>query len=345
MKTFKNLFSQIIDFENLYVAAKDAAKGKREQFPVMSFFMSLEDNLFLLQEELINQSYNPGKYQTFKIYDPKPRMISAAPFRDRVIHHALMNILAPILERSYIYDIYANRIGKGTHKAIRRYQHFLKHYRYVLKCDIKKYFPSIDHIILKYLLRKRIQDEQTLWLIDMIIDGSNEQVEVNDYFPGDDLLTPLTRRKGLPIGNLTSQNFANFYLNEFDHFVKEQLRCRTYIRYVDDFVLLSNRKDELREWRTSITRYLETLRLKLKLTHCTVYPSTNTRNFLGQIVSPNLRRLPGKNVRRFRYRLRKWQNNPPENIEQRIASWLGHAGQADTAALINMLDLSKISSD
>ncbi len=144
MKTYKNLFAAIVSFENLYNAANKAAKGKREKFGVMMFFMKLEENLFQLQTELSTRSYRPGAYRAFFIYDPKPRMISAAPFRDRVVHHALMNVIEPILQRSLIFDTYANRVGKGTHKAIWRFQHYLQRYQFVLKCDIKKYsLPSI----------------------------------------------------------------------------------------------------------------------------------------------------------------------------------------------------------
>ncbi len=236
MKTFKNLFQKISSFENLLLAAHKAAKGKRENANVLNFFFKLEENLFQLGEELTRQSYRPGSYSTFRIYDPKPRMISAAPFRDRVVHHALINIIEPFFKRSFIFDSYANRVGKGTHKAIRRYQEFLRRYNFVLKCDIKKYFPSIDHEILKQLIRRTIFDQKTLWLLDTIIDGSNPQAPILDYFPRDELFTPFIRRKGLPIGNLTSQFFANVYLNPLDHFVKENLRCQGYLRYVDDCV-------------------------------------------------------------------------------------------------------------
>jgi len=166
MKTYKNLFAQLVSFENLYTAAQKAARGKREKLGVMLFFMKLEENLFHLQAELSTQRYCPGAYRSFSIYDPKPRMISAAPFRDRVVHHAMMNVIESILQRSLIFDTYANRVDKGTHRAIRRFQYYMQQYRFVLKCDIKKYFPSIDHEILKNLLRKRIGDPCVLWLID-----------------------------------------------------------------------------------------------------------------------------------------------------------------------------------
>lgn len=339
MKRHKNLFPQIISFENLLLAARNAAAGKGERYYVMEFFFDLEENLFHLQEKLVSQTYRPGSYQTFRIYKPKPRMISAAPFRDRVVHHALMNVIAPLLERSFIFDSYANRIGKGTHKAIRRYQDFLQHYSWALKCDVKKYFPSIDHEILKSLLRKRIADAQALWLIDAIIDGSNPQEEVLDYFPGDDLFTPVERRRGLPIGNLTSQFFANYYLDPLDHFIKETLRCRAYIRYVDDFVLFGNSKNQLWAWYAQISLFLEDYRLKLHPRRCQLYPTSSAYRFLGQVILTTHRRLAGENVRSFKKRLRKWQISPPDNLRQRVASWIGHAQQANARALLTSLKL------
>jgi retron-type reverse transcriptase len=162
VKTYKNLFDKIITFENLLLAANKAAKGKREEPNVMKFFLKLEENLYHLQKELETQTYLPGDYNAFQIYEPKPRMISAAPFRDRVVHHALMNIISPLMERGFIFDSYANRVGKGTHKAINRYQNFLRNYEFVLKCDIKSYFPSIDLEILKSLMMPYISDKHRL---------------------------------------------------------------------------------------------------------------------------------------------------------------------------------------
>lgn len=342
MKTYKNLFPRIVAFSSLLSAYYQAARGKRERDYVLAFTWNLEDNLQALQVELKQQSYCPGKYRTFHICYPKPRLISAAPFRDRVVHHALMNVIGPLLEQSFIFDSYANRIGKGTHKAIRRYQCFLRQYGYVLKSDIKKYFPSIDHEILKSLLRRRIADPPTLWLLDTIIDHSNPQLPVIDYFPGDSLLTPAERRKGLPIGNLTSQFFANFYLDLFDHFIKETLHCTAYLRYVDDFVLFSDSKQQLQQWRKEIEIYLEKLRLRLNPKRVQLYPSRVGTGFLGQVVYRAYRRVEGKNLRRFRRNLRQWEINPPENLTQRIASWAGHARQADSGALLRSFENPEI---
>ncbi len=337
MKSHKNLFSQIVSFGNLLDAAHKAAKGKRERPNVILFFRRLEDNLWDLRQGLSDRTYQPGGYSTFSLYRPKPRMISAAPFRDRVVHHALINVIGPLLERSFIHDSYANRVGKGTHRAIRRFQWFLRRHRYVLQCDIRKYFPSIDHEILKRMLHPRIADTAALWLIDRIIDGSNHQEFVCDYFAGDDLLTPVGRRRGLPIGNLTSQFFANFYLNPFDHFVKETLGCKAYLRYVDDFALFSDSKHQLQEWRTDLSSSLESYRLKLHPRRVQVSPSYVAHRFLGQVVCRSHRRLTGENVRRFRKRLRSWESCPPVNLRARAASWIGHARQADTGALLKSL--------
>ncbi|MBN2010133.1 group II intron reverse transcriptase domain-containing protein [candidate division KSB1 bacterium] len=337
MKTYNNLFPEIIRFENLFNAARNAARGKREQPNVLLFFDRLEDNLWQLQHELETQSYQPGGYSTFHIYDPKPRLISAAPFRDRVVHHALINIIEPIFETRFIFDSYANRIGKGTHAAIRRFQLFLRKYEFALKCDIRKYFPSIDHNILKTLIRRRIADANALWLIDTIIDYSNLQESVVQYFPGDDLLTPVERRQGLPIGNLTSQFFANVYLDPLDHFIKEQLGCQAYVRYVDDFVLLDNTKTILKDWWKRVADFLSLYKLKLNPNQCHIFPALTGRRFLGQVVYRTHRRLSAKNIRKLRSRMKQWNKYPPDNLIQRIASWRGHAMQADSTELLKLL--------
>lgn len=209
MKRNGNLFDKIIKFENLLKASKQAQSGKRFRDSVLEFNDNLEGNLFKLQKQLKTHTYQPGEYHPFRIYDPKPRLISAAPYRDRVVHHALCNIIIPPLEKRFIYDSYANRKGYGTHRALQRFIGFARNSKYILQCDIKRYFPSIDHQILKEQIRRYLKCQDTLWLIEAIIDNSNEQEPVNEIFPGDDLLTLIERRKGLPIGNLTSQFFCN----------------------------------------------------------------------------------------------------------------------------------------
>ena len=245
MKTYKNLYKNIITFDNLLSAVKKSSKGRKYNADVAAFHFQLEKELLQLEEELKTKTYQPGDYRTFNIHDPKERMISAAPYRDRIVHHALCNIIEPIFEKTFIFDSFANREGKGTHKAIERYQEFAKKHEYALKCDIRKFFPSLDLEILKQEIRWKIQCPDTLWLIDLIINNSNPQEEHALYFLNDDLFTPSQRRRGLPIGNLTSQFWANVYMNRFDHFVKEKLKV-PYIRYVDDFVLFSSDKKILR---------------------------------------------------------------------------------------------------
>jgi len=236
MKRFGNLYSELISFENLTAAFYKALKGKKGNPTAATFALRWEENLLSLQDGLLTKNYRPGTYRTFTIYEKKARLISSAPFRERVVHHALCNIIEPLFESTFIFDSYANRKGKGTHSAVARAAVFVRRNPYVLKCDVKMYFPSMDHTLLKQTIRRKVKDRDVLWLCDLIIDSSNPQTEVVEYFPGDDLFTSIERRRGLPIGNQTSQFFANAYLNAFDHFVKETLGCKFYLRYVDDCV-------------------------------------------------------------------------------------------------------------
>ncbi|NIA29056.1 MAG: hypothetical protein GWP06_03975 [Actinobacteria bacterium] len=237
-------FDQLTSWDNLFYAWRRASKSKRSQGSTAAFEFNLEENLQRLQSGLQNQTYSPGAYSSFYIHEPKKRLISAAPFRDRVVHHALCQIIEPVFEKSFIFDSYANRLGKGTHRALNRAQFFSRRFRYVLQCDVEQFFPAIDHQVLYSIIAAKIKDADILWLIKKIlqsgVDVLSEEYEMS-YFPGDDLFAPL-RPRGLPIGNLTSQFWANCFLNPFDHFVKRELRCPAYLRYVDDFLLFSNSK-------------------------------------------------------------------------------------------------------
>ena len=301
----RDLFDGIASFQALLEAALRAARGKRDKPGVAAFLANLEPEVLQLERELRSGRYVPGRYRKIEIFDPKHRIVSAAPFRDRVVHHALCAVCEPIFERGFVHDSYANRLGKGTHRAIARYERFRDRSRYVLRCDIYRYFPAIDHEILKRDLRRRIACERTLALADRIIDGSNPQEPVHIHYPGDDLLTPLERRRGLPIGNLTSQFFANVYLDGFDHFCKEVLRARGYLRYVDDFALFHDDAARLEEWRQRIRTYLEGRRLQLHPRKTMILRTGEAAPFLGFVLLPGgRRRLPEENVRRFRNRLR-----------------------------------------
>jgi RNA-directed DNA polymerase len=341
VKTYKNLYPQVHDFDNLYAAYRAARRGKRDKLQVFAFEFAYEDELLRLQEELAAQTYCPGPYTSFHITDPKRRLISAAPFRDRVVHHALCQVIEPIFERRFICDSYANRVGKGTHRALDRCQEFSRRYRYVLQGDIEQCFASIDHSVLRGLLARPIADARCMWLIDRILD-SGAGIHTGDYhmhwFPGDDLFAA-SRPRGLPIGNLTSQFWANVLLNELDQFVKRKLRCPAYVRYVDDFLLFGDDKQQLWAWKEGIRELLSGLRLALHPTKSVVYPVQNGIPFLGFRVWPALRRLKRANVRAFVQRLCQQHQAyargelPFEDMNTSVQSWVAHASHGDTYRL------------
>jgi RNA-directed DNA polymerase len=334
-----SLFDRIISFPNLLQAARLAGRGKRLRPNVAAYGLNLEEELHGLQQQLITRSYRPGPYRTFFVHDKKPRFISAAPFRDRVVHHALCQVIEPICDRGFLYDSYACRKGKGTHAAVDRASAYARRFRYVLKCDIEKYFPSIDHAILLDLIAERIWDEGALWLTRTILAGSNPQPVAVRYFPGDDLFAPFEHRRGIPIGNQTSQFFANVYLDKLDHYVKEELRIPGYVRYVDDFLLFDHDKQRLHEHRTAIEDFLVRLRVRLHPRKCFVAPVNSGITFLGYRIFPTHRRLDADNVRRFKRRIRQYRGAvadgrmSEEQRRERIRSWIAHARHADTARL------------
>lgn len=336
MKRYGKLYPQMVEFENLLLAAKKAQKGKRYRENVLEFNYNLERELISLQQELNQKTYQPGNYRTFHIKKPKIRMISAAPYRDRVVHHALCNIIVPIFERTFIQDSYANRVGFGTHKALRRFTKFARSSRYILQCDLQKYFPSIDHQILQQIIRRKIKCPDSLWLIDKIIDNSNEQVASIEYFPGDDLLAPLNRKKGLPIGNLTSQFFANVMMNPFDHFIKEELKVTKYLRYVDDFALFGDDRVFLAEARVAIEEYLANLRLKIHPIKSQLFETKHGASFLGFRILEDQIRVKTDNLRRARQRLKRLQAEYAEGkiewskINQSLTSWVAHLQHGNT---------------
>jgi hypothetical protein len=306
---------------------------------VAEFGLNLEAELLTLQRELKAGEYRPGAYRLFIIHERKPRTIAAAPFRDRVVHHAVMNLIEPPLDRTFIEDCYACRRGKGVHAAVDRYQVWAQRFPYVLKMDIQQYFSSIDHDILKTKLRRKIKDKRTLDLLDRIIDGSPPPDTPPSYFPGDDLLTDLGRRRGIPIGNLTSQFFANLYLDDLDHHIKQTLNFKSYLRYVDDMVILDNDKIRLAETRAAVREYLEASRLRLHPRKAHISGVRDGLNLLGYIVYPHRRRLRNDNGHRFLRRLRRVARaygkggKQWNEIRASVQSWIGHASHADTDGL------------
>jgi len=342
-----DLFCRIASFAALRIAARKAVKGKRKKPSAASFFANLERELLRLECALRDGSYGPGRYVEIVVREPKERLVSAAPFRDRVVHHALCAVVCPIFEAGFIGNTFANRTGKGTHAAIRVYERHRDNHAHVLRADIFRYFPSIDHAILKSLFRRRIACQRTLALMDTIIDASNEQEPVELHFLGDDLFEPYRRRRGLPIGNLTSQFFANLYLDRFDHWVTEKLGA-PYVRYVDDFALFHDDPRVLSDWRSQIERYLEGRRVKLHSRKTIILSTSEPTAFLGFELHAGprknggskegrgRRRLPEENVARFRNRLRglrdRWRAGTAmrADVEARISAWITHAGHADT---------------
>lgn len=339
--SFDNLYPTLTSFKNLHRAFRKAARGKRGQAAVAAFEYRLEPNLFALQEELQAKTYRPGMYDSFYIYDPKRRLISAAPFRDRVVHHALCNVIEPLFERTFIGDSYANRVAKGTHAALHRAQSLARAYPYVLQCDLRQFFPSVDHAILQTILARKIADLDVLWLVEHIL-ASGAGVLENEYtmvyFPGDDLLASL-RPRGLPIGNLTSQFWANVYLNELDQWVKRSLHCRAYLRYVDDFLIFSDDKRQLWSWKAAIRDFLISLRVTLHERESTVYPVKQGIPFLGFRVYPTHCRLKRRNGVAFACRLRRYYRQVEkgemtfEELTTRVRGWVAHAAHGDTWGL------------
>lgn len=340
-KVYRYLWPELTSFSNLWWAFKKATKGKRSQSVVADFEYCLEGNLLELQDQLRAGNYQPGAYQSFHIHDPKKRLISAAPFRDRVVHHALVNVIQPIYERKFIHDTYANRVGKGTHRALDRCTQYLRRFRYVLPMDVRQYFPSIDHEILLNILAQTIVDERVLDLCKVII-TSGESVHRENYqmtfFPGDDLLSA-TRPRGLPIGNMTSQFWANVYLNGLDHFIKRGLKCRGYVRYVDDLLLFANTKAELHDWRAVVLDYLAGLRLTAHENRAQPLPSTSGVPFLGFQVFPTHRRLKRQKAinarRRIKARVQEYQSGEIryDQLTASILGWQNHARYGDTWGL------------
>jgi len=331
-------YADIYTWENLYTAWRRASRGKRSRGAVAAFEYHLEENLFQLQEALASEQYQPGAYTSFTIHEPKRRLISAAPFRDRVVHHALCQVIEPTFERSFIYHSYANRVGKGTHRALDTCQQWLRTHRYFLQCDLRQFFPSIDHSLLQRVINRRVQDGGIRRLIARILASGvgvlSEEYEMV-YFPNDDLFA-LNRPRGLPIGNLTSQFWANCYLNEFDHFINRELGCATYLRYVDDFLLFDNNKQRLWHWRDAIVQRLAQLRLTLHETSAQPHATRHGIPCLGFVIHAKHRLLKARKGHDYRRRLRRLLlayrqgKATRDEIDQSIRGWINHVRYANS---------------
>jgi retron-type reverse transcriptase len=293
-------YSEIISVDNLLLAWEEFVKGKRDKRDVQQFGMNLMDNIFSLHSDLANFKYRHGGYKAFKVFDPKPRDIHKASVRDRLVHHAVYRILYPFFDRTFISDSYSCRNKKGTHKALEKFgQYFHKvsfnntRTCYCLKMDIRKFFANIDHKILIGVLREYIADKECLWLLENIIGSFQSKESV-----------------GLPLGNLTSQIFVNIYMNEFDRFVKHELKEKYYIRYADDFMILGGDYYRLVNLIPSIRLFLQG-KLKLEIHSKKIYIKTISSglDFLGYVSFPDHRILRTKTKKRMLTKIN--QNNLP----------------------------------
>ncbi len=306
------------------------------------FEYRLGERLLSLRRTLLAGTWTPGDYVHFTIHEPKRRWISAAPFADRVIHHALRQVTEQAFESRFIADSFANRLGKVTHRAVDRLQALCRRHTFVLRMDIQRYFPSIDHAILLDTLFRLVTDERLRDVIRRIV-ASGADIHTADadhaLFPGDDLLA-LARPRGLPIGNLTSQFWSNCYLDRLDQFVKRRLGCASYLRYVDDFALCDDSKARLAEWRAEIIGFLGTeLRLRIHERSAQTTPSKAGIPWLGFVVYPDHRRVKARKVvaatRRLTERYDAWCRDAISfaEFDASVSGWINHVRYADTWGL------------
>ena len=288
MKTYNNIFSRIFDYNNLYSAFIAARRNKRYRSDILKFSYKLEENLKNIQYDLIYKTYQPGAYRTFYVYDPKTRLIMAAPLKDRIIHHALCNVIEPIFDKTFIDTSYACRLGRGVDAGVEKAALYIKIIQrkyhgkaYCLKCDISKFYPSVNHEIMYSILQRKIKCRYTLELLKEIIES----------VPGE---------CNVPIGNYLSQWLGNMYLNELDDYIKHNLHVKHYIRYCDDFVLFG-KKQELVKVIPLIKDFVGGC-LKMRMSKCDLFPVSRGIDFLGYRHFPNnyvlLRKTTAKRVKK-----------------------------------------------
>ena len=331
----EDLYAKIYDINNLTVAWQNAKKRKTKRRYIKRFQRNLKQNLTKLQEELINQTYQHDTLKTFILRDPKTRKISKSAFRDRVVHNAVCNVIVPIFQKGFIYDCHANIVGRGTLKAIERFDKFKRKVSknntrecYVLKADIKHYFEEINHDILMGIIKRKIEDKQVIGLIWKILRGSTS---LNANRGGGE------RLRGMPLGNLTSQFFANLYLNELDQFVKHKLKAKYYLRYVDDFAILHESEKQLEQWKIEINHFLkENLKIELHPSKSHVLDLKSGINFLGFRVFYYHKLVRKSNLKNFD---RKFNNMRilfneeiigREKALQSLEGWLAYCSHANT---------------
>ncbi|MFA4960392.1 MAG: reverse transcriptase/maturase family protein [Candidatus Pacearchaeota archaeon] len=332
VKTYNNLYEKVCDYNNLVLAWKKARKGKTRKPYVLEFQENLINSLDDLQKELINETYSPRPLKTFILRDPKTRKISKAHFRDRIVHHAIINLLEPIYEKIFIYDCCANRKGKGTLFALKRFHlcfkkvsnngelsskklnnNFVK--GYCLKADIRHYFMEINHEILLKILDEKIKDEKFINLIKKILVNG----EINNGI-------------GMPLGNLTSQFLANVYLNKLDYFAKHTLKAKYYIRYVDDFILFHKNKIQLEIWKIRINNFLkQDLKLELHQDKSKVKPLSKGIDFVGFRNFFYFKLLRKRNYKKIISKIKKYEKDwiSHNQLMESFQGWNAHAKWAN----------------
>jgi retron-type reverse transcriptase len=327
MKRIGHLFEQVVAFDSLYQAFRRAFKGAGRTEEACRFAFHLEPQLLQLQRELADGSYYPAPYRYFEIFDPKQRTISVADFRDRVVHHAVVGALEPVFEPRFIFDSYATRKGKGTHRAVKRAQGFLGRFEYYLKVDVDKYFDAIDHHILIELVQRKVKDKRLIDLVGRILAAS-------------DASSGCTQGAGLPIGNLTSQFFANVYLDGFDHWAKDRMGIKGYLRYMDDMVFFDRCRQRLITLLKEAEIHLNhSLKLMLKPTVTMIHHRRHGLPFLGYRIYPQLLRVAKPNLKRMQRRLHMsrsaWQQGrmSDEDYAIRLQAHNAHLAFADTFQL------------
>lgn len=301
MKTYNDIFSSIASKERLFLAWDTFKRDKRNKPDVAEFELKLEENVFKLHRELLNAAYRHGPYKKFWLRDPKLRRIHKATVKDRVLHHAIFNALNPVFEPTFIQNSFSCRIGKGTHKGVSEVARMLRKESlnntrqcFALKCDVKKFFDSISHDALIQILERRITDSRARWLLREVIESFASAEPT------------LFERKGIPIGNLTSQLFANIYMNEFDQFMKHDLRVKWYARYTDDFVIVSRDTHYLKQLLSAIELFLkEKLHLGLHPEKITMRKYSRGFDFLGYVILPHHIAPRTKTKKRMLWKLKR----------------------------------------
>lgn len=342
-------FSSIINFNNLLLAHKKSLRGKRNSYRAACYNYYLISNLLKLHYKLKTGTYYPDHYYKKIIYEPKKRLIEAPCYHDLIVQHAINNSLSDFYERFFIPGSFACRKGRGTHAAAHYIQQILRrtNVKYACHMDISKYYASINHRRLYEIIKSKINDDKIMSLLWHIIQSSDSGHKYDNILPSD---APYFHNghRGIPIGNLTSQLFANIYLNELDMYVKQKLKIRYYARYMDDIIFFDNSKLVIKNWQTAITEFChDNLYLTINPHKNQVYPTDRGVDFVGFIIFPYFMRLRGSSVRRYTKRFRKnlklviHHKKPLSDFDRSFTAWKGYAKQANTGRLISKLENQK----